>query len=353
MRAYRFFVLLLLPFSSNAEDLRISVDLESAKAIVALLSAKKTTDATLEKTAALFGSQQLIRKVKGYSGAGQDVFLKTLKEMVETGTVKGNDPYDWKGVKASLTQVNALLMEIEKNKERFLSDVVNAIMPYTPAGLTVDAKACFLAGGGALGFTFGGEPVFHVALHKVGNDVGGLKELVAHELYHLVQDAGQQKRRSSVSAALSYYQEATLALIENLWSEGTANLVGETANSNKGKTLSPAAVKNAERRRENFTLFEAILYKSYHDTAQHRYDAYYNICFTTAFDETAYTTGQEMANAIRQYRGEQALADLVTADPLLFVDMYIRICKETDDKKLVRFDASTEAIVRELMALRK
>ncbi|MBK0381318.1 DUF5700 domain-containing putative Zn-dependent protease [Mucilaginibacter segetis] len=340
-----------------ATGLHIEVDLESAKTNVYLLERHSVTDKQLNEAAGLYGNQQLIAKVKSYSGAGRDVFISTLKEMITTGKIMGDDPYNWRGVKVALPEISSLLRDISQNKAAMLKDIMTMLAPYTPATLDVSVKACFLAGGGALGFTMGKEATFNVALQKLNGDIDATKLLVAHELYHIVQDAGQKKRMPLAWEKPAYYQEASAALLENLWSEGTANLVGDFAGFKANSPFARDQVaewqKNADRRRENFTLFEAILYKCYSDTTTERYEQYYNVCFTTAYDESSYFVGYEMAKAIQKYRGKEALATFVTADPITFIKTYLDICHENaEDKKLVRFDAATEAIVERLLKLR-
>ncbi|SJZ62798.1 DUF5700 domain-containing putative Zn-dependent protease [Sediminibacterium ginsengisoli] len=336
-----------------APGLQVIVDAESAKANIALLGKKQVTDQELNDAAALYGNQQLIAKVKSYSGAGKDVFISTLKAMIIDGNIKGDDPYNWRSVKAALPEMKQLIGQIDANSASFIEEVKNSILSYTPAGLDITIKACFLAGGGALGFTIGNDKTFNVALQKLDNDFNAMKLLVAHELYHIVQAEGQSMRKKTITGKDPYFLQATAALLENLWSEGSANLAGDFAGfegkSAFAKEQTAEWAKNADRRRENFALFEAVLYKSYYDTSAKRYEQHYNICFSTAYDETAYFTGYEMAKAIVKYKGRKALADLVLADPANFIAAYIDIYKSEKDSRLIRFDASTEAIVAEML----
>ncbi len=107
--------------------------------------------------------------------------------------------------------------------------------------------------------------------------------------------------------------------------------------------------KNAGRKRENFALFEALVYKCYTDSASRLYGQLYNIGFSTAFDETSYYVGYEMSKKITQYMGKKAIADELTQDLLSFIESYIKLYKEhPDDKAFIRFDASTENIVQQL-----
>jgi hypothetical protein len=336
--------------------LNISIDIESAEAITELLSKPKADTIQLRKVAALYGNQLLIKKVKGYSGAGEDVFIQTLKEIIETGTVNGNDEYNWKLVKSSLPEIKKLVAYISSNKENFIREVKAIIEPYTPADLNATAKACFLAGGGSLGFTIGDDPTFNVALQKIGNDLKGLQYLVAHELYHTLQDVGQRTRVYKKEATeVSYPLKASYYLLYNLWAEGIATYVADMSKLKKNAAFSEEQIahyqKNRERRYQNFQLFEALLYRQFNDTSAD-YQSSYDIAFSTAFDETGYFVGYEMARQIAKHQGNQAIANLLIGDPIRFTIDYISLYKsQPEDKSFIRFSKSFEDIVSKLKEL--
>lgn len=354
-----FFITLfsVLTFAARpAGKLNISLDFESARLITALLTKKTVTAAEIDKAAGAYGSKQLITKVKGSSGAGEEIFKSTLRELIETGTIKGNDPYNWKTVKNNLPAITALIKKLSASPDAFMNDVKAKIEAYTSDKINADVRACFLVGGGSLGFIQGDEPTFNVALQKIGDDYEGLKLLVAHELYHSIQAAGLATRKTD-SKGLSYHVKATYALLYNLWSEGTANLVGDFVGMKNPAPFSKSQLdeydKNANREQENFTLFEALVYKCYTDTAAKRYGTFYNIGFSTAFDETSYYTGYVMAKKIEEYQGKQALANMLTQDLLVFAETYIKVYKaHPEDKSFNRFDASTEEIIKQLIPWR-
>ncbi|RFZ92985.1 hypothetical protein D0C36_16500 [Mucilaginibacter conchicola] len=340
-----------------AGKLTISLDFESAKLITTLLSRKTVTAAQIDKVADVYGSRQLIAKVKGYSGAGAEIFKSTLREIIETGAIKGDDPYNWKAVKANLPAITALIKKLSASPDAFMNEVKEKIEAYTSDKITANVRACFLVGGGSLGFTQGEETTFNVALQKIGDDYEGLKLLVAHELYHSIQAAGFASRKAD-SKGLPYNVKATFALLYNLWTEGTANLVGDFVGMKNpapfSKTQLDEYQKNADRMRENFAMFEALAYKCYNDTAAKRYDVYYNIAFSTAFDETGYYTGYEMAKKIEKYEGKQALANMLTQDLLVFAETYVKLYKaHPEDKTFIRFDASTENVLQNLVPWRE
>lgn len=349
-----FMPFLIVSAQSKHPSLTVSIDVESATAICNLIAGKNADSNTLNKTATLYGNTLLIQKVKGYSGAGEDVFKRTLKEIIETGTIKGDDPYNWKYVKERLTEIRSLLAYITKNKQAFTDSIIALISPFVPDTLHGNERACFLAGGGALGFTTGGDPSFNVALQNIGNDVEGLKYLVAHELYHTMQDIGQRSRNVVKDASVPYTNEAAYYLLYNVWCEGTATYVGDFMKVKEAAAFSKEQIaeykKNADRRAENFRLFEALLYRQYNDSTT-SYESNYNIAFTTAFDETSYFVGYEMTKQLIRYKENEAIAALLVADPLEFTEQYISLYQlHPEDKTLMHFSAPIESIIKNLSA---
>jgi hypothetical protein len=344
-------------FTSNASipnhRIKIALDFESPRIILELLSGNHVTDAQLKQAAEAFGSKQLIVKVKGYSGAGEDVFKKTLKELIETGNIKGDDKYNWKLVKANLSEIKNLIYKITLNEKPFVSDVIQIIETYTPSNISANVNACFLVGGGSLGFVNGGDSTFNVALQTIGNDYEGLKYLMAHELYHSIQDAGQSMRKKSKDKNAPYFIKSSYGLVYNAWNEGTANLVGDFTKLKKAGPFTTLqleqSTKNAERKRQNFYLLEVLLYKAYTDTASHNYDQLYNIAFTTGYDEAGYFVGYEMAKKIEKYEGAVSIGRILTDDPLVFFETYIKLYKtHPEDESFIKFEMSTEEIISKL-----
>lgn len=334
---------------STQATITIQLDFESAKAIIELLGKSKASDTELIQIAKLYGSQQLIRKVSNYDKSGTEAtFKQTLQEVVETGTVKGHDPFDWKLVKSNSVAIRQLIQQLE-TKQTFVDDVKALILPYTPANIMTTIRACFLVGGGSLGFTVGNDNTFNVALQKIGDDYEGLMYLVAHELYHSIQSVGEHSRVKQKTAndppkpIVNAY-----TLLANLWAEGSATLVGDFTNVKAPKAFTKIAqeeyTRNGDRTRQNFALFESLLFSAFYDSTANMGELY-NIGFTTAYDETSYYAGYRMAKVIEKYKGRQALADCVNKDALEFCQLYVSIYKAHPNDPIIRFSASTEAII--------
>lgn len=340
--------------SSAAPEAKITIqlDFESAKAIIGLLSKTQVTDPELNQVAKLYGNQQLIAKVTSYDKTGTEaVFKQTLRELIETGRVNGNDPFEWQVVKTNRGAVQHMISELEA-KGSFLDDVQRCILPYCPPTTNqITARACFLVGGGALGFTIGHDDTFNVALQKIGTDYEGLVSLVAHELYHAVQQVGQRSRKKELLVGNPPKSVATAAmLLTNLWSEGTATLVGDITTTEKPKSFiqqQSEYQQNRQRMRQNFVLFESLLFSAYYDSTAEE-EQLYNIGFTTVFDQTAYYTGYRMAKEIETHKGKAVLAALINQSPLDFCRAYIQLYKEYPDKINFKFSSATEAIIVKL-----
>lgn len=339
------------PARTNARNLTIRLDFESAKTIINLMGGKTVTDKALDDAARLYGSQQLIRKVTSYDSDGTEArFKQTLREVIETGTVKGNDPFDWKAVKARQPAIQSLIRQLDQKKDAFLTDIMKEIAPYSPTELKADIRACFLVGGGSLGFTIGGDNTFNVALQKIGDDYEGLIGLVAHELYHSVQHVGDQGRKNGkvMDPNPPRHIIGAYVMLANLYLEGTANLVGDFSKLKQPKAFTKIQQDgyslNRQRNGTNFTLFESLLYRAYHDSTASLNDLY-NVAFTTEFEETSYYVGYEMAKFIEKHEGQAAVASFVNKSSIEFSQHYIDLYRKHDEKGVVKFSKPIEAII--------
>ncbi len=353
---FRYCIILFLSLVAGiarAQQIGVDIDLESAKAIVDLMQrAGKVSDEELINASDLYGNRQLIKKVEGSSGADSAVFIATLRELLETGDIAGDDPYQWKDVQAALSNVQKIILAIAEDKHVFEADVSTRIQPYTPPSITLRARACLLVGGGSLGFVVDDSQTFNVALQEVGDDIEGLKVLMAHELYHNVQSEGYGQRQRSLESKPTYNEKATYALLYQLYSEGVANFVGDFMKIENPKAFSQKQIdlyfKNERRIRTSFYLLETVLYHAYHNPKT-SYGQLYNIGFTTEFDEVFYGVGYEMAKQLVAHHGDQIIAELVLQDPIRFIHNYIQLYKENPESKLINFNADTEELISIMM----
>ncbi len=347
-------ILLNAQETNRAENnLKIQIDFQSARAIVNLMKQNRVSDDELNRVAELKGNQKLIKKIAGNNlNETTETFKKTLRQAIENQKI-AEDRFDWQSVRKNLPEIQTLTDQIENNKAAFLADIKRLIQPYTPKDLKGEVTATFLVGGGSLGFAFDNDPNFYVALHKIGGDYEGLKYIVAHELYHSIQELGRRKRlMNQLKAKLPDNIRNGLVIVDNTYLEGTATLVGDFLDAKNlkqlGQSLKDEYVKNLDRSRQNFALLETLLFQAYSDPNAD-IQQLYNIGFTTAFDETLYYAGYRMTRAIEKYKGKQTVALLVEKNPLEFFNLYIEIYKaHGDDSTLIKFNKSTEEILLKL-----
>ncbi|WP_316751561.1 DUF5700 domain-containing putative Zn-dependent protease [Pedobacter gandavensis] len=335
---------------------KITIDYEAAEELIRLTNLKTISDEELSRFASIYGNKLLIKKTSGSTGGTEEVFKKTLKEMITTGAVNGADPYNWEKVRMELPNTKKLIAYLKLNKDAFTTEIENRIGYYTPATLpTQELRACLLLGGTATGFVIGDDGTFCVALQHFGTDFEGLKTIMVHELYHAVQQAGQNLRKKTLTDKPNYNTKATYFLIYNLWSEGTAENLGDFSlisnPAEYSKKQQENQKKNNERLLANFRLTEMMIYKMYTDTNA-RYSSVYAIGFSPVYEEVSYSVGAEMARKLEHFLGKEALAEMVIQDPLDFITSYIKLYQEHPKEVPYHFDKSTEVIIEKLVTWR-
>jgi hypothetical protein len=340
------------PISRN----KITIDYQAAEEFIRLTDSKKVSDEELCRFASLYGNKLLIQKVSTSTGGTEQIFIKTLKEMITTGRVNGADPYQWVKVKTELPNTKKLIARIKLNQHALTKEIEDRIGAYTPSELPAqELRACLLLGGTATGFVIGDDGAFCVALQYFGTDFEGLKAVMVHELYHAVQQAGQNLRKKVSSDKVPYNTKATYFLIYNLWAEGTAENLGDVSMIPNPGTYSKKQLenrrKNDARLLVNFRLIDMMLYKLYTDTNA-RYAAVYDIGFSPVYEELGYSVGAEITRKLEQFSGKAVLANMVVQDPLDFITTYIKLYQQHPKEVPYHFDKSTEAIVEKLMVWR-
>ena len=352
---FSLFILLISTFAAAAQNVTVSIDFESGKAVVEALAKNEISDAEVERIAGLEGNRALINKMTslGLKNA-ENVFKTTLREIVRTGKVSGKDDFRWLQVKEKLSDIKIMTARIEREKPALLADLSRLIADYTPPDLKANVKARLLVGGWSLGFLVDNDPTLNVALDKVGNDFEGLKYLLAHELYHSIEAVGDEERKRKLAKNLN---EPPVNIINsyivafNIYNEGAATFVGDFTKIENplefSKTQQAEYEKNANRTRQNFALFEALIYRAYHDPTVDG-DQLYNIAFTTSFEESGYYVGYRMAQIIEKYEGKSRIAAFVNKNPLAFFKKYIEIYRTHDEPRAIKFSPAVEKILLDM-----
>ena len=360
IKGFTLFIILFLtlPYYNSASPLlpdakiNVTIDYLAAEEFIRLTASKSINDVELSKFASLYSNKLLIEKVSSSTGGTEQVFKETLKEIITKGKIVGSDPYQWGKVKGELPNIKKLIANLKLNKNAFILEIKNRISSYTPSDLPEQQlRACLVLGGTATGFVIGEDPSFCIAIQNFGTDLEGLKTIMVHELYHTIQQAGQSLRKIDLTEKPGYNIKATYYLFHSLWTEGTAEKLGDFSTIKNplpySKKQQETKKKNDERLLVNFRLMEMMIFKMYTDTNA-RYQAIYSIGFSPVYEEAGYSVGAEMTRKLEQFQGQKALSELVMQDPLNFVTNYIKLYHEHPKEVPYHFDKTTEAIVEKL-----
>lgn len=342
--------------SPDGSKIKIKTDFESARAVIALFDKGKVGDDDLAELFKLHGINAIIEKVSRFnSNVTANVFKSTLKQVIETGNTNP-DPFRFMLVKNRLPQVRELLKRIERDPRALSEAVISQMSKYTDNSLQMDVTVYFLLGGSSNAFAEG-DKNFYVGLQYFGNDYDGLKEEMAHELFHNAQAMLKRLRRSSSKtvAPRPAYLAQSMQFLDEFVDEATAVLVGNPdelkGEGNFSKFYQGLIAKNDDRMTNNFALFELMLFRIYNDRtlpANYFEENISNIGLSGIYDSPFYIMGYRMAQTIEKYKGREAIINLVGRSPTLFFKDYIEIYKKHSDPKIIRFTGACEEILLKL-----
>ena len=326
--------------------------MESAQAIIALFDKGKPSEADFTKLLELHGTKAILEKVASFNpNVSFNEFRSTLRQVIETGTAKP-DPFRFMLVKNRLPQVRELLKLIEQNPQALTEAVIQQISKYSDTSLQMNVTVHFLLGGTSNAFAKG-EKDFYVGLQYFGNDYDGLREEMAHELFHNAQARLKKvRRKSSHDAARSMPVTRSVQLLDRFVDEATAVLVGNPEELKGDGTFSKfyqgLIARNNDRMTSNFALFELMLYRLYNDQSLN--SDYFDeqlrfIGLSDLYDSPFYIMGYQMAKTIEKYKGQKTIASLIGKSPTLFFKEYIEIYKKNSDPEIIRFSQPCEDIL--------
>lgn len=341
MRLRRIFLAIgFLSLLGGGAEAQVRVDDKAARAVLEALGDPHLSKADAEAVAHLPGNQALIRKIGQMYGqpSSEAGFAEAL-----IAAAQGDEkvtPYRFARVKKSRLTTLKLLDDIEGHPEAFAQWVETRIAAFTPSDVKPKATGYLVAGGGADGFAFETSD-FYMNVTPFGDEVGSARVIMAHELYHGVQNlAAKTHPRASQAfdfdnsaykalkarAARDCY--ATRAYFTSLVAEGTATLVGSPELLPK-----EGAYADTERRRRQGgfgdlesqrTLLEMSL-KTITGPAPMNESRVYQVGFYGS--APMYDLGFAMAKAIAASDGDAAIGRFISEPPENFVRRYIALTK--------------------------
>jgi hypothetical protein len=346
MRAIASLVMVLAAFPVVAGTMRVTVDVETAKAILSV-AGRDVTDAEIDRIVALPGVQALIRHGTRFSPGQTDDNFRAALRALSANRDPNPDPFAFARLRQRLNATHLLLARIEKNPGKFSDDVIARMRPYAP-DIDFEAKLTLIASGTSDGFA-PGRGQLYVAIDYFQDDWDGLVVLAAHELYHAMQamvmeSSGVTARAAAIPGRTG---EVTRLLIATL-KEGTGSVVGDPLTVPKpGAYNSWFAEKyrrNLQRLPQNFALFETMLFRLANDDTP--FGTIYPLGFSGGWDSPLYFVGYRMAKVIEKYDGRDAIQGVWKRSPAEFFVRYAALAREhSTDPDVIALNATTLKIL--------
>ncbi|SEG63386.1 hypothetical protein SAMN05421819_3972 [Bryocella elongata] len=322
--------------------LTVTVDTDSAKAVLNALEDPQVTHETCLKIAAMPGNQGIIGKTNEFKITANDqLFADALYDAAHGIPVTDLEKriYDFDAVKQRSSEHRAMLHEIETNPERFQKQVERRIALFTPAGSDFHLKGFIVAGGDGGGYTFGSTD-FYLNIGRV-DEIISAKSIMTHELYHAVQGAFDKDRGVLAEVPpptnMPPDEQACLKtahLFMDLYAEGTATYVADVSlldhvQSEGGLRQKTDLADGVQHFQWGASLLEMSVLSFQADHAM-AFDDVYDVDFYG--HGVLYSVAYVMSKAIVEQNGAQGLTAYLRRPPYDFVLGYTRLAAYGKDK---------------------
>lgn len=313
----------------------VTIDTESAKAVLAALGNPALTHEAALKVAAMPGNQGIIRKSKEFKlPATTENFADALYDSAHGVKAKDKmeESYFFDHAKGAAPQLMALIGQIEGDPADFQQAIEKRIALYSPPGLDVHLQGYVVAGGDGGGYAFSGTD-FYLNIGWIDEFIVA-KSVTTHELYHAVQGAFAKERGAHEDlpslVGMSPVQQACTKehqLFGNLYEEGSAveaedvSLI-EQAHSETGVRQRVDLKDGVRQVRMSARLLEMSVL-SFEAPDPMAFDDVYDVDFFG--HGILYNVGYVMAKAIVDADGPQGLAVYLKLPPEQFVLGYIKL----------------------------
>ena len=339
----------------QAAAIVVTINTDSAKAVLDALGDPRLTHDDALKIARMTGNQGIIREMNGFKIAVTNESFANALWAAAHGQ-KVTDPTEtalyFDIVKPKAAKLLALIQQIEASPEAFQGAIENRITLFTPPGTEVRLQGYIVAGGDGGGYAFGGTD-FYLNL-EFNDDMAVARTVTTHELYHAVQSAFAGKPSPVIDAqAPSPTQQAcadSARLFANIYREGSAMFVEDS--STLAQSHSESAIKQLTdindglaHLKDSATLLELSIV-GLHASEAVPFDDVYSVGFYG--HGVLYDIGDGMARAVVENDGPQGLASFLTRPPYQFVLRYTQLPKYGIDKDHPRLGPNTMKSLNQL-----
>jgi len=345
----------LAAVSHSSLALTVSVNTDSAKAVlVAIQNPSLSIDEAL-KIARLPGNQGIIREQKSFKiPVTTESFAHALVAAAhgEATTDPAETALYFAALKPKAVQLLRLTNQIEGDPEGFQSSIEGRIEQFTIHGSGLQLRGFVVAGGDGGGYSFGGTDFFLNL--SFNDDLIVARTTTAHELYHAVQGAFAKERQSAApNPANGSRQDCanTSRLFADIYEEGSAMYVEDIS------TLSQSHSESAMRQLADIRDGLAHIHSSIAllELSVTGLDATTAVPFDDVYEVgfyghgVLYDIGYVMAKAIVDNDGPQGLAALLKRPPYELIVRYTQLPSYGKDKDHPKLGPNTIAAVNQLV----
>jgi hypothetical protein len=337
-----FTLLLLLTATTSVFAMTVTINTDSATAVLDALTNPQVTHNECLKIAAMPGSQGIIRKTNEFKiTANNQLFADALYDAAHGVAVTDIEKrvYFFDMVKQEVPQLRALLRNIESHPDNFQKQIEKRIALFTPKDADLHLQGYVIAGGDGGGYAFGGTD-FYLNVGRIVEFVFA-KSVTTHELYHAVQGAVAVDRGTLGELPppedMTHAQQACLKtahLFASLYEEGSATYVADISlldhvHSEAGLRQKADLTDGIQHVKWSASLLEMSVL-SLDAEEPMAYDDVYDVDFFG--HGVLYNVGYVMARDIAEQDGPQGLTAYLKLPPYEFVLGYTKLAAYGKDK---------------------
>ncbi|HEY8615965.1 DUF5700 domain-containing putative Zn-dependent protease [Phenylobacterium sp.] len=338
---------------AGAGPLSVRLDASAAEAVLAAVQSPTLTPEAAAKAARLPGNAGLIRKARSYGRPADEAdFTSALLSAARGEASSADADYRFAEVRRAAPEIQQVLRGLTDPSRPALREVQARIARFTPARVGGAVDGYLVAGGRAGGFAFG-APAFYLNVAEFRSPALA-RTILAHELYHGVQQLARTARPPSAAAVACRAAQPgggdLSRLFDDLLSEGSASYVGDILALPQDDAAALDERRRAARGVALVGRAVTLLQLSSHALAtdpQASYAEVYALGFLG--DEILYSLGYVMSRAIVAESGESALAELIDQPGAVFVVRYASL-RSYGAAGAPALDAATLARARALAA---
>lgn len=329
----------------------LRLDYEGAKALINALERDSLSDADVDNLLRVPGLLAMVNNVTRFiPRIGVPEFRKEIRAFVLTK--KGgeyNDYFQLTDIWRERQRILTLMTAIRADERRIVRETLSQLEHYRPDTGPLPITVYFVAGGVSTGFAFENDPrSFYANLVRADGDLNGVVLNMAHEAYHAMQFAAQNRAGINPLWVSNEKMPPVERLFMGTLSEGTANYAAdptrwaatgpdvESARQRYRRNAAPARVA------ENFALFDAVL-KELRE-GRMAWDVVNERGFSRNNDDRFYFVGYEMTGALERYCGRKCVGRLFKEPPVEFFRRYIALYRKHPEIR-GRFSRDTETFI--------